>query len=187
MFCLAGLGNPGPRYHNTRHNAGFLVVDRILEQLQLTPKEGFNSIYIKTRYQSKDVIIMKPQTFMNLSGQAIAAAVNYYKIEISKLLIIYDDMDLKLGATRLRLNGSAGGHRGLGSIIDHLKTDQIPRLRIGIGRPASGTAVVDYVLTAVEESLRNDFRDGIERAVEAGLSFVANGPEFTMNRYNTTK
>ena len=187
MFCLAGLGNPGPKYLNTRHNAGFLVVDRILEQLRLSPKEAFNSIFVKTKYQDQDLIIIKPQTFMNLSGQAVAAVVNYYKIEIAKLLIIYDDLDLKVGVTRLRLTGSAGGHRGLGSVIDHLKTDQIPRLRIGIGRPAPGVQVVDYVLTTVEEPLRHDFREGIDRAAESGLSFVANGPEFTMNRYNTNK
>jgi PTH1 family peptidyl-tRNA hydrolase len=187
LFCLAGLGNPGPKYRNTRHNAGFLVIDRILDALHLTPKEAFNSLFVKTGYQGQDLILLKPHTYMNLSGQAVAAVVNYYKIETSKLLIIYDDLDLKVGATRLRLSGSAGGHRGLGSVIDHLKTDQIPRLRIGIGRPVPGTAVVDYVLTAMEEPLRSDFREGIGRAAEAGLSFVAKGPEFTMNRYNTAK
>jgi PTH1 family peptidyl-tRNA hydrolase len=187
LFCLAGLGNPGPKYRYTRHNAGFLAIDRIMGQLELTPKEAFHSIFVKTCYQGKDMILIKPQTFMNMSGQAVAEVVNYYKIEISKLLIIYDDLDLKLGATRLRLSGSAGGHRGLGSVIDHLKTDQFPRLRIGIGRPIDGTAIVEYVLTTVEESLQTEFSDGIDRAVEAGLSFVTKGPELTMNKFNLKK
>lgn len=184
MFCLVGLGNPGPKYENTRHNAGFLVIDRILNELNLITKNNHQSMMAKTKYAGEDLILVKPQTYMNCSGEAVREIVNYYRIDFQKLLIIYDDLDLKVGAIRLRPGGSSGGHRGLNSIINLLNTNQIARLRLGIGRPAPGRAVVDYVLEPVEEEQRKLFLQGVNRAAEASLAFVEHGLEYVMNHYN---
>jgi PTH1 family peptidyl-tRNA hydrolase len=184
VYCLVGLGNPGLKYQKTRHNAGFLVIDQIIANLGGSSKHNFDSEFVKINYQDQQILLVKPQTFMNCSGQAVVQFINYYKIELDQLLIIYDDLDLNLGVIRLRINGSAGGHRGLTSIIEVLHTKEIPRLRLGIGRPTNNIEVVDYVLTSFEKDDWEHFKQEVRRAAEAALSFVANGPQLTMNRYN---
>jgi PTH1 family peptidyl-tRNA hydrolase len=184
LYCLVGLGNPGLKYQRTRHNAGFMVIDQINAKVGCSYKHDLESEFAKINYQGQLLLLVKPQTFMNCSGQAVEQFVNYYKISLDQLLIIYDDLDLNLGVTRMRLNGSAGGHRGLNSIIEALHTSQIPRLRLGIGRPANNIPVVDYVLTSFEKDDWEQFNHGVKRATEAALSFVINGPQITMNQYN---
>jgi PTH1 family peptidyl-tRNA hydrolase len=184
LYCLVGLGNPGLKYAKTRHNAGFMVIDQIINNLGGSLKHDFESEFTKINYQGYPLLLVKPQTFMNCSGQAVVQFINYYKIAIDRLLIIYDDLDLNVGTTRLRLSGSAGGHRGLTSIIETLNTRQIPRLRLGIGRPAQIQSVVDYVLTTFTKDEMVQFCLGVKRAADAALSFVVNGPERTMNEYN---
>lgn len=187
MFCLVGLGNPGRKYEQTRHNAGFLTIDRISQELgvQLNRSE-FKSVYELSTYAGEKLILVKPQTFMNLSGEAVTAALQFYKIPLDKLIVIYDDLDLEPGSIRVRLNGSAGGHRGLTSIINLLGSNQFPRIRIGIGRPAPGQAVPDYVLERITETDQPLFNESIGRAADAALAFVKSGPNYAMNHFNYT-
>lgn len=185
MFCIAGLGNPGLQYQETRHNAGFLVIDRMALQAGIeVNKRGFQSVYGKGVLGGKESFLIKPQTFMNLSGQAVSACTSYFKIPVSQVLIIYDDLDLPLGKIRFRLSGSPGGHKGLTSIIQMIGTNEIPRLRVGIGRPNNGQEVVDYVLAPFSGDEKQIFMDSIQRAAVAGSSFVTEGPEYVMNHFN---
>jgi PTH1 family peptidyl-tRNA hydrolase len=185
LFCISGLGNPGLQYQETRHNAGFLVVEQLARKSGIKlNKRGFHSLYNKANFGDQEAILMKPQTFMNLSGQAVAAVTSYFKIPRDRLLIIYDDLDLPVGKIRFRLSGSSGGHKGLASIIEMLGTDEIPRLRVGIGRPNNGQAVVDYVLTQFYGEEKQAFLDSTERAAIAGSFFVTDGPGYVMNHFN---
>jgi PTH1 family peptidyl-tRNA hydrolase len=185
LFCIAGLGNPGPQYQETRHNAGFLTIDKLAQRagIQLN-KKGFQSLYGKGMIGDQDSFLIKPQTFMNLSGQAVSSIIAYYKIPVSKLLIIYDDLDLPLGKIRFRLAGSPGGHKGLTSIIQTLGTNEVPRLRLGIGRPQNGQAVVDYVLAPFSGEEKPLFLESIAQAAIAGSFFVTEGPQYVMNHFN---
>lgn len=184
MFCLIGLGNPGSQYAQTRHNAGFLVIDRIAELANIKlDKKGFRSYYGKGFINNKPVLLVKPQTFMNLSGEAAGPIINYYRVPLSQVLIIYDDMDLQLGSIRIRLAGSAGGHNGLTSVLASVNSQNVPRLRLGIGRP-NIESVVDYVLTAFNGREMEAFNASISKAAEAVISFVTEGPEYTMNQFN---
>lgn len=186
MFCIVGLGNPGNKYQQTRHNAGFLVVDQIISGLKVRTGKGFNSIYYLTEMDIHRLLLVKPQTYMNLSGEAVRLITGFYKIPPENLLIILDDLDLPVGALRFRTGGSSGGHKGLQSIIDTLGTDRLFRLRIGIGRPPVETAVVDYVLTDFGEQERARFAESIKRAATAAGSFVTRGAAYTMDNFNRT-
>ncbi len=187
MYCIVGLGNPGKQYHVTRHNAGFLVIDRLAETFGVAINQrDFQSLGGLWLHSGQKILLLKPQTFMNLSGEAVRSAVNFYKIPRERLLVIYDEMDLPLGSLRFRLNGSAGGHRGMGSIIAALGGDQsIPRLRVGIGRPGpERPAVVDYVLTPFSSQERSVLDPMLDTAAKAAVSFVESGAAYTMNHYN---
>ncbi len=184
MYLLVGLGNPGLKYKLTRHNAGFLVIDQIAKNhLMNLDKKEFHCIFGKGRIGARELLLAQPQTFMNLSGEAVVALVNYFKISPDRVLIISDDMDLPLGSIRLKLTGSSGGHKGLASIINLLGTNQIPRLRIGIGKPKD-QAVIDFVLTPFSESEHSLFQSVVMTCAEAAVSFVTEGPEFTMSHFN---
>ncbi len=184
MYLLIGLGNPGPKYTMTRHNAGFLVIDHIAQKQQiLLDKNKFDCIYGKGKISGTEVFLAKPQTFMNLSGSAVTALVSFYKFELDRLLVIYDDLDLPLGTIRMKPAGSSGGHKGLTSIISLLGNHQIPRLRVGIGKP-DNIPVVDYVLTPVKEEEKLTFQQVIELSATAGISFVTHGLDYTMNHFN---
>lgn len=184
LFCLIGLGNPSRQYSQTRHNAGFLVIDRIAEEANLQlDQQGFQSVYGKGLLNGKQVFLVKPQTFMNLSGEAVGPFIKYYRIPLEQVLIIYDDLDLPLGMIRIRLSGSAGGHNGLSSVLTAIGDQTVPRLRVGIGRPADGR-VIDYVLSAFSGAELNEFKASINRAAQAGISFVTEGAQAAMNRFN---
>jgi len=187
LYCLIGLGNPGAKYHQTRHNAGFLVIDQLLEHFQSGLGNGFQSQYSKVRFSGQELLLVKPQTYMNLSGEAVVQIVNYYKIPLEKVLVIYDDLDLPVGALRFRTSGSAGGHNGVKSIIQHLNTTEFARVRIGIGRPPAGVSVPDFVLTSVSREEQELFQSGIRTAAAAALAFVEKGPVYTMNHFNSSK
>ncbi len=146
MKLIVGLGNPGKEYEHTRHNMGYDVLDVFLKKHDLVlNKEAFKGKYLKTRIFDEDVIFLKPLTYMNLSGECVIEFFNYFKIDLEDLLIIYDDMDLPAGKIRLREQGSSGGQKGMQNIIDLLHTDEINRIRIGIGK--ANKDVIDYVLT----------------------------------------
>ena len=152
MKLIIGLGNPGKEYSNTRHNAGFLALDIVAKKLNVEiNRKAFDSLTGKTMYKGQLVLLMKPQTYMNLSGEAVRKAVNYYQLNPQEdLIVIYDDLDINYGQIRLRSKGSAGGHKGMKSIIANIKTQEIPRIRIGIEKnPLILTS--DYVLGKVEK------------------------------------
>lgn len=180
---IVGLGNPGREYAQTRHNIGFMVVDR-LAHLAGAPswKRRFQAELCELVIEGERVVLVKPQTYMNLSGHAVRQVVQWYRVPLSNLLVIFDDLDLPFGALRLRARGSAGGHRGLASIIEQLGTQEIPRLRIGIGRgPGEATAHVLSRFTS-EEAQRLPLI--IDRAVEAVRLWITAGITVAMNEIN---
>lgn len=189
---VVGLGNPEPKYEQTRHNIGFAVVDALANswQIPLTENRKFQGVFGEGRAHTAKVRLLKPLTYMNRSGQAIRAVTDWYKLQPESVLIVYDDMDLPLGKIRLRLSGSAGGHNGMKSAIAHLGSQNFPRLRVGIGRPQATTlsddpATVSHVLgrfSSAESKLISDVLQLVVEAVELSLK---QGVEKAMNRYNS--
>ena len=180
MKMIVGLGNPGKQYERTRHNSGFMAIDKVAEKLNLNiDKKEFAALTAK----NNQVILVKPQTYMNNSGEAVSQIMKYYHIDINDLLIIYDDLDLKYGQLRLRLKGSSGGRNGIKSIINYIHSENFKRIRIGIEKnPLIETA--DYVLGKVEKDKQQLFDDSIEKASQAAIEFITDEFEKIMNKYN---
>lgn len=184
IVLVAGLGNPGREYENTRHNIGFMVIDKVLEKLNgaSVSENGCNSIFYKLKYKGKSVIFAKPQTFMNLSGNAVAALLNREKLDKSNLLVVHDELDLPLGRMRIRKGGSSGGHNGINSIIEMLGNQQdFLRMRIGIGRDRN---VVDYVLGEFKEEEKGLLNEMIDCAADAVIELLKAPASVVMNRCN---
>ncbi|MFQ6057833.1 MAG: aminoacyl-tRNA hydrolase [Anaerolineae bacterium] len=182
---IVGLGNPGPEYAANRHNVGFQCLDRLARAHGL----AFTKLEFKARLalgaiRGQRVLLAKPLTYMNLSGQAVRPLVRRYGIPLSDLLVIYDDMDLPLGTIRLRPGGGAGGHKGMRSIIEALEGQDFPRLRVGIGRPPAGQDPVDYVLSDFTSEERTVMEGVYERVVAAVECFLTEGIMAAMNSYN---
>lgn len=184
MKLVVGLGNPGKKYEQTRHNTGFLVIDKVAEKLNTQFNQTkFHSFYTVVVVNNEQVMLLKPQTYMNLSGEAVSAAVRFFKIKHEDILVISDDLDLPVGKIRVRASGSAGGQKGLKSIMDHLSDFNIPRLRVGIGKnPLIDT--VDYVLGKVEPENRDLYLQSINEAAEAALLFIKGGVKEAVDRNN---
>jgi len=181
---VVGLGNPGRAYADTRHNAGFRVIDSVAEALNIeVKKRKFGAFLGVGEFAEKKLVLLKPRRFMNLSGQVVAKAAAFYKIGLGDLLVISDDMALSPGRIRLRSKGSAGGQKGLADVIERLGTENISRLRIGIGKSTEEPAV-DYVLDEPTEAEKTLLDEGIERAREAVLCWVEYGIEAAMNKFN---
>jgi len=181
---VVGLGNPGRAYADTRHNAGFRVIDSVAEALNIeVKKRKFGAFLGVGEFAEKKLVLLKPRRFMNLSGQVVAKAAAFYKIGLGDLLVISDDMALPPGRIRLRSKGSAGGQKGLADVIERLGTENISRLRIGIGKSTEEPAV-DYVLDEPTEAEKTLLDEGIERAREAVLCWVEYGIEAAMNKFN---
>ena len=184
IVLVAGLGNPGREYENTRHNIGFMVIDKVLEKLNgaSVSENGCNSIFYKLKYKGKSVIFAKPQTFMNLSGNAVSALLNREKLDRSNLLVVHDELDLPLGRMRIRKGGSSGGHNGINSIIEMLGNQQdFLRMRIGIGRDRN---VVDYVLGEFKDEEKSLLNDMIDCAANAVIELLKAPASAVMNRCN---
>lgn len=184
---IVGLGNPGAKYANTRHNVGWMALEAFAKKHGVTiEKSGFQGVYGEMRWGSsaEKVILLKPMTFMNLSGRSVAPAAHFYKIDPTEILVIFDDMDLDVGRLRMRIQGSAGGHNGMKSLIQELGTQEFPRLKIGIGRPAPGWQVVDWVLAPFNADDTATVVASLPKAVEAIESFLTDGITKAMNRYN---
>lgn len=182
---IIGLGNPGPDYEGTRHNAGFMVVDRIAELAGIPLKDEASASMIgEGRWRGRPIALARPMTFMNRSGQAFQALRRRYGLRPLDILIIYDDIALPLGSIRLRERGGAGGHNGIQNIIDHLNSTDFPRLRVGVGDSFSRGGQVRYVLEPFLEEERSEVEKAIETAAEAALCFVRDGMLTAMNRYN---
>lgn len=184
VYVVVGLGNPGRRYRSTRHNLGFMVLDRLYDRLPVgTTRSRFQAEYVETVYEGKRVVLVKPQTFMNRSGEAVGQIVRWYKAPLDHLLIIYDELDLPFGVIRLRPGGGAGGHNGVASVIQHLNSQDVPRLRVGIDRPRAGSTV-PYVLSTFTEDERRLVPAVIDRAADAAISWIDVGMTSAMNEHN---
>ena len=184
-FLIVGLGNPGEEYEGTRHNAGFLAVDRIAEELGARYwKTECGALTAKGTYRDVDVVLAKPQSFMNTSGGPVKHLMDAYGVPPERLLVIHDELDIPAGAVRAKLGGGHAGHNGLRSICDKLGTRDWFRLRVGIGRPPGRMPVVDWVLSAPRKQDAEDFEAATTRGAEAALHLVAHGLEDTQQRYN---
>ncbi len=185
IFLVVGLGNPGNKYENTRHNVGFHAIDYLSERhnIKLT-KIGYKAIYGEGFIDGTRVILLKPQTFMNLSGESVREIVIWYKIPLERLIVIYDDIDLEPGKIRVRPKGSSGSHNGMKSIIYQLQEQNFPRIRIGIGRPPEKWDLADYVLSKFPKEDWEIIFNSIEKAAEAAIMVTKSGPEKAMNYYN---
>lgn len=185
MYLIVGLGNPGKEYAASRHNLGFQVVATLSECLKAPkPVQKHWSLCAGVAYKRKQIMLAQPLTYMNRSGRAVYELIRNNSIELSRLMVVYDDLDLPPGKIRLRARGGSGGHRGLQSIVDSLGGEDFARLRIGIGRPPGIMESSDYVLQQIEPADAELFNEAVTRAVDAVILFVDQGLEAAMNTYN---
>jgi PTH1 family peptidyl-tRNA hydrolase len=186
MFVIVGLGNPGKKYNITRHNIGFEVVDELARQnnIKMT-KTKFKSIVGEGRIAGEKVLIVKPQTYMNLSGEAVMKIMNYYELPIENLVVVYDDIDIDPGKLRIRKKGSGGSHNGMRNIIYLLKKDSFPRVRVGVGKPHPNQNLADYVLERFPKSEQELLVPVVKDAVSAIETMIKDDVDLAMNRYNS--
>jgi PTH1 family peptidyl-tRNA hydrolase len=184
-YLLIGLGNPGREYNNTRHNIGFMLIDQLCVRLNARGiKLQSKAIVISTTYEERRIILAKPQTYMNLSGQSVQGLLHFYKIPTENLLVAHDDLDLPFATIRIRPAGGPGGQRGMASTIEKLGTKDFPRLRLGIGRPPGRMDPKDYVLQDFSRDETKMLPEILERGSDAALTFVIDGLNKAMNKYN---
>ncbi len=185
MRLIVGLGNPGKGYATTRHNLGFRVCEQVCERLSASwSGEKFSSRVAEVRGPQGRVLLLEPQTFMNLSGQAVSTAVGFYRLDLVEMLVICDDFNLPLGQLRLRTGGSHGGHNGLRSVIEHLGTEEFPRMRLGVG-PVAGKDTVDFCLAKFRPGEEAAVAEMVARAADAAQVWLESGIEEAMNRFNS--
>ncbi len=184
-YLLIGLGNPGREYRDNRHNVGFMLIDHLIIRLDARGmKMQSKAIVTSAAYQDHKLILAKPQTYMNLSGQSAQGLLHFYKLPIENMLVAHDDLDIPFGTIRIRPGGGPGGQRGMASTIEQLGTKDFPRLRIGIGRPPGRMDPADYVLQNFSRDEMKILSDIVERAADAALTFVMDGLNKAMNKYN---
>ncbi len=184
-WLIAGLGNPGSKYENTRHNMGFRTVELLAEQKGVKlNKVKFKSAYNLMEFAGARCLVMKPQTYMNLSGEAVREAAQFYKIPADRVLVIYDDVSLPVGKLRVRPTGSAGGHNGIKNIIAHLGTQDFPRIKIGTGAPEEKDGMIDWVIGVPSQKEREVLLEAFKRAIEAAACVIEHGCQRAMNDFN---
>ncbi len=184
-YLLVGLGNPGREYRDSRHNFGFMLIDRLVIRLNARGlKMQSKAIVTTATYEGRKLILAKPQTYMNLSGQSIQGLAHFYKLPVENMLVAYDDLDLPFGMIRLRPGGGAGGQKGFASAIEQLGTKDVARLRLGIGRPPGRMDPADYVLQNFSRDEVKILSEIVDRAADAALTFVVDGLNKAMNKYN---
>ena len=184
-FLLIGLGNPGREYRDNRHNVGFMLIDRLIVRLNARGlKVQSKAIVTTATYEDRKLILAKPQTYMNLSGQSAQGLLNFYKLPMENMLVAHDDLDLPFGTIRIRPGGGPGGQKGMASTIERLGTKDFPRLRIGIGRPPGRMDPAAYVLQDFSRDEMKTLSEIVDRAAEAALTFVVDGLNKAMNKYN---
>ncbi|MCP4667147.1 MAG: aminoacyl-tRNA hydrolase [Deltaproteobacteria bacterium] len=185
---IVGLGNPGPRYKDTRHNIGFRIVDLWSQDLKVgltsRARRGFESRYVRTKYKDRDIILLCPLTYMNRSGKSVRGCADYYKLESRRILVIHDDADLPVGRIKVVRQGGAGGHKGVLSVIEHLGDRQFPRVRIGAGRPRFDENMEDFVLSPFYSDEKDVVEKVVRMAVKACEFFVLEGIQAAMTHIN---
>ncbi|MBN3032837.1 MAG: aminoacyl-tRNA hydrolase [Candidatus Saganbacteria bacterium] len=185
MYLIVGLGNPGEEYENTRHNLGFRVVNELAARLGLKSLRSKHKSFVgESEIAGHKVILAEPQTFMNDSGAAVRGLLSWYRIDLKKLIVIYDDVDLEVGRVRVREQGSAGGHHGVESVIASLGTSEFIRVRLGIGRESLTGDVADYVLQNIPPAQREALEAAIVTAADAVIAIITDGLSAAMNRFN---
>lgn len=188
MYIIAGLGNPTKQYDKTRHNVGFSVIDLLADKYNIDVTEKKHKAFCgKGVIEGQKVVLAKPQTFMNLSGESIRAIVDFYKVAPEDIVIIYDDVSLEPGQLRIRLKGSAGGHNGIKNIIAHLGTQEFPRIKVGIGAKPPRMDLADYVLSRFSQGEQKMMDGAFLEAGEAVVMMMTDGSERAMNHFNTRK
>ena len=184
-WLIVGLGNPGQKYEHTRHNMGFLTVDLLAEKQGVKlNKVKFKSAFNIMHFAGCKCLAMKPQTYMNLSGEAVREAAQFYKVPADHVLVIYDDVSLPVGKLRVRPTGSAGGHNGIKNIIAHLGTQEFPRIKIGTGAPGEGGDMIDWVIGVPSQAERKVLLESFEKAIQAAECVIEYGCQKAMNDYN---
>ena len=188
MYIIAGLGNPTREYEKTRHNVGFEVIDVLADMLGTTVEEKkFKGLYGRGIIGGEKVLLLKPQTFMTLSGESVKAAADFYKVDHEHIIIIYDDISLDPGQLRIRLKGSAGGHNGIKNIIAYLGTQEFPRIKVGVGAKPPKMDLADYVLSRFGAEEQKIMDEAFGEAAEAAVMMMTTGAERAMNHYNAKK
>jgi len=186
FYIIVGLGNPGSKYERTRHNAGFKVIDELSLRHNIALKKlKFKALYGDGTIKGTKVVLAKPQTFMNLSGECVREIAEWYKISKDKLIIIYDDIDIEFGKIRIRQKGSAGTHNGMKSVLYHLKTEEFPRIRVGIGKPPPDWELYDYVLGSFSQSEAKIMESSVKEAADSIEEIILDGIELAMNKFNS--
>ena len=185
MVIIVGLGNPGSRYDDTRHNAGFMVIDNLAKKLNVKmDKNAFQGIIGTGKIDNEKVILAKPQTYMNLSGECVSEILKFYKVPLENLIVVYDDIDIKLGKIKIRPSGSAGTHNGMRNIISLINSENFVRVRVGTDKPQQGIDLADYVLMKLKTEEKTIMDEATENASKAIIEIVKNGCQKAMNLYN---
>ena len=185
MYLIVGLGNPGKEYENTRHNMGFKVLNKLSKKYNIPiTKSKFNGKYGTGIIENEKVILLEPQTYMNLSGEAIKPMLDFYKVDYSNLLVIYDDIDVEPGKVKIRTKGGPGTHNGMKSVIYRLNTKEFPRIRVGIGMPENKSQLIEYVIGKMSEEEYKKYIPGIKKAKDAVKEVLKNGIDIAMNKIN---
>lgn len=188
MFLIVGLGNPEADYSKTRHNMGFNVINKLSEQYGIeVNKSKFKALVGNGMIENEKVVLLKPQTFMNLSGEALIQAMNFYKVSNKEIIIIYDDIDTNPGTIRIRKTGSAGSHNGMKSVISQISTEEFIRIRVGIGRPEHTNDMINYVIGHIPEEELKSLDEGCNIAKDAVIEIIKNGTDSAMNKFNKKK
>ena len=186
MYLIVGLGNPEPEYSYTRHNMGFDVINKLSEIYNIkVEKKGLDSLYGSGMIENEKVILCKPQTYMNLSGEAIIKFIRFYKIDLSKVIIIYDDIDLDVGIVKIRKKGGAGTHNGMKSVIENLGSTEFPHVRIGTGNPTDNVNLIEYVIGKLTKEEYKPLIEAIDLGADAVAQIIKNGIDISMNIINT--
>ena len=185
MYIIAGLGNPGKQYEGTRHNAGFMTIDALADRYNIEVKErAFKALTGKGVIEGQRVLLLKPQTYMNLSGESVRAAMDFYKEDLDHFFVIFDDISLEPGQLRIRKKGSAGGHNGIKNIIAHLGTQDFARIKVGVGEKPSQMDLADYVLSHFSKGEREMMEQACKDSAAAAVAMMTDGIDEAMNRYN---
>lgn len=185
MYLIVGLGNPEEEYDKTRHNMGFHAINKLAKQYQIEiTKKKFKGLYGTGEIENQKVILLKPQTYMNLSGESIQEVANYYHIPVENILVIYDDMDIDIGKVKIRKKGGAGSHNGMKSIVNHLKSENFPRIRIGIGTPKDKSDSIYYVIGPIPKEEQEILDQATTKAKDAISEILKSGIDVAMNQFN---